>query len=59
VASPKISPRFSATPIARAISDTALTAIAMYTSDSLLVATPPISTPMATTTSPALNRITC
>jgi hypothetical protein len=39
-------------------SASALMPIATYTSNSLLVATPPIRTPMATTTSAALNRIT-
>jgi len=45
--------------MASATSAAAATPIATYTSDSLLVATPPTRTPMAATTSTALNRITC
>src|SRR6516162_3460281 len=56
--SPNSSSRLSTTPMASATSAAALRPIATYTSKSLLVATPPISTPMATATSPALNRIT-
>jgi hypothetical protein len=52
------SSRLSTTPAAKTSKAVALMPIATYTSNRLLVATPAMSTPIATTTSAALNRIT-